>query len=160
MVEFVLIAPVFILVLVGVVVTGVVVMNIIALNNGLRDAARAAAVCGSKLGGNDLTATLPDNTACTTANLQAYVQKQVNSLHGGAQVGSIQIQVIDPSNPGTPVASGFSGVSSCVAGKYQVKIHAVYGQPLYLPVIGVFLGSNGSTTTRQLDGTAEATCER
>ncbi len=43
---------------------------------------------------------------------------------------------------------------------YKLEISSKYAQPLYLPLIGNFLGSNGSKTTRSLTSDAEATCEQ
>ena len=166
MVEFALVAPLFVLLVLGIVVAGIVVMNVIGLNNGLRDAVRAAAVCGSQTDVSGTNATLPDGTTpCTSANLLTYVTTQLNNLHGGATSGSVLITLEDPTKltggVPTPEGTGFAALkNNCVAGKYLVKIHAAYTQPLYLPLVGVFLGNNGSSTSRQLDGTAEATCER
>jgi Flp pilus assembly protein TadG len=162
MVEFVLVAPAFLLVLLGVVVTGIVVMNIIAVNNAVRDIARASAVCGSLTDGSNTSASLPDGRSCTSGNLQSYADQQLGALHAGAVVGSVQVTVVNPTaTTNTTVGSGFGSLSSaCVAGQNQVKIHVTYSQPLYIPLVGLWLGSNGSTTSRQLDGTAEATCER
>src|SRR5437660_12933014 len=47
MVEFALLAPLFFLMVMGLIVSGIVVTNQVQLNNVVRDAARVAGACGS-----------------------------------------------------------------------------------------------------------------
>jgi Flp pilus assembly protein TadG len=153
--------PAFFLVLFGIIVTGVVVMNQVAFNNALRDVSRAAAVCGTLADGTDATATLPDGTRCSPSALRSYLNTQIDSLHGGASFTQLSVSIVDPSTNSTvATTSDFSSVTQCVAGKYTVQVSGKLTQPLYLPLVGVFLGNNNSHTTRQFTGSAGAGCER
>jgi len=50
-------------------------------------------------------------------------------------------------------------LNSCQRG-YKIEISTTYAQPLYLPLVGIVLGSGGSSTSRTLSADAEATCEQ
>ena len=159
MVEFAFIAPAFLLVLIGVLITGMVVMNLIAFNNALRDVSRVAAVCGSATGSGSGDAKLPDGTGCSTGSLQSYLTTKINGLSGINWSGSGTITVI--SADGTSHSdTTFAPVQQYCAVGATVKVAVDIQQPLYLPLVGVFLGNNHSTTTRTFNGTAEAKCER
>jgi Flp pilus assembly protein TadG len=162
MVEFALVSPLLFLLVFGMVVTGIVVMNQIQLNNAVRDGARAAAVCGSTTPTSvtsppGSTTRLPDGTTyCANSTITTYLTTLVNATHGG--VAAPTFQVTDAT--GTPIGA-VDDLSACAGhvGVYQVKIHATYSQPLYLPLVGQFFGSGG-TSTRTLTADAEATCEQ
>ena len=186
MVEFALLAPVAFLLLLGLVVMGVFVTNQVALSNGVRDAARAAAVCGSIAGrpSPPLTGTtnpqLPATggqgaLACTWPNLQTYIAARMKTLFGGGPISAptgsfgtncaatsgtatVEVCVYDASGNVVPLdTSGASPLDACAKG-YTIEVSAQDAQPLYLPLVGRFLGSNG-TTSRNLTADARATCE-
>jgi len=149
LVEFALVAPLAMLLLMGLVVLGIVVTDQVELTNAVRDGARAAAVCGSNPTG---TTTLPDgSTACTDANLAAYLAGLANGSQGGAPAPIVT--VYDTSH-----ATVGSSLSSCQKG-YSIEVQATYAQPLFLPVVGHFLGDAGGST-RTINARADATCEQ
>jgi Flp pilus assembly protein TadG len=186
MVEFALLAPVAFLILMGLVVTGIVVTNEVALSNGVRDIARAAAVCGSIAGRPPSTGTDPQLPAtggqsalsCSWTNLQTYVSARMKTLTGGGAItaptgsfgtnclatsgasGIATVEVCVYDSSGNAVALDTSGaypLDACAKG-YSIEVSAQDAQPLYLPLVGRFLGSNG-TTNRNLTADARATCE-
>jgi Flp pilus assembly protein TadG len=149
LVEFALVAPLGMLLLMGLVVLGVVATDQVQLTNAVRDGARAAAVCGSNPTG---TTTLPDgSTACSDSNLAAYLLSQVNSVHGGVAAPTVTVYDSSHTNLG-------SSLSNCQKG-YTIEVAATYAQPLFLPLVGHFLGDSGGST-RTLNAKADATCEQ
>ncbi|HVS42282.1 MAG TPA: TadE/TadG family type IV pilus assembly protein, partial [Candidatus Dormibacteraeota bacterium] len=74
MVEFALVAPLFFVLLFGLIVGAIVSMNVVQLNNVVRDGARIAGLCGS---GADSSVTIPENPSgfqtCSTANVEYYI---------------------------------------------------------------------------------------
>jgi Flp pilus assembly protein TadG len=151
LVEFALVAPLAMLLLMGLVVLGIVVTDQVELTNAVRDGARAAAVCGSNPTG---TTTLPDgSTACSDANLATWLTGIVQGSHGG--VATPTVTVYNSAQPRAPLGSSLSG---CQKG-YTVEVSATYAQPLFVPLVGRFLGTGGSTT-RSLTAKADATCEQ
>ena len=188
MVEFALLAPVAFLLLMGLVVTGIVVTNQVALSNGVRDIARAAAVCGSVAGrpvppptgtyNPQLPATGGQSAlGCSWTNLQTYISARMKTLAGGtitAPTGScgtncratsgasgaatVEVCVYDSSGNIVPLdTSGAYPLDACAKG-FSIEVSAQDAQPLYLPLVGRLLGSNG-TTNRNLTADARATCE-
>lgn len=148
-VEFALVAPLAFLLLMGVVVTGIVVTNQVALTNVVRDGARAAAVCGSNPTG---TTTLPDgSTQCSDTNLTAYLLTLVNNAHGGVPAPTVTVYDAGHNALG-------SSLALCQKG-YTVEVSASYAQPLYVPMLGHFLGDAGGNT-RAIKARADATCEQ
>jgi hypothetical protein len=145
MVEFALLAPFALLLLFGIVVTGIVVTNLIQLNNITRDGARMAAICGSSTG------PVPDGSgrACNDVSIKSYITSRLQAIAAGAVVPSITV---------------FSGsqtyptISACQPGR-TLEVDASYSQPLYLPLVGHFLGDSGGNS-RTLYAQAQATCER
>jgi len=182
MVEFAILAPLAFLLLLGLVVTGIFVTNQVALSNGVRDAARAAAVCGS-IAGRPSTGTNPQVPAtggqsalpCSWSNLQTYIAARMKTLFGGGAISApagkfgtncavtsgtatVEVCVYDASGNAVVLdTSGAFPLDACAKG-YSIEVSAQDAQPLYLPLVGRFLGSNG-TTNRNLTADARATCE-
>jgi Flp pilus assembly protein TadG len=173
-VEFALVGPIVLLVLLGITVCGIAVANQNLLSNGVRDAVRAAALCGGS--GRDAQTHLPgagavSSQTCSWTQFDAYTQARLSQLAGGnglsATTGGTNCLAL-PSNSAlvclydnTNTAKVFTGnpLDSCQVG-YKIEVSAKYAQPLYLPLVGNVLGSNGSTTTRTLSADAVATCEQ
>lgn len=172
MVEFALIGPLAFLVLLGIVVLAVVLLHEIQLTQGVRNSARAAALCGTATGSTSQSATLPDGTACTGANLLSYLNGQVTAVDSGlANQASLTVycngSVAGCANGVTPTGGSGTGSASalasaaatCVSG-YTVAVSVTYYQPLYVPLVGKVVGSGGGpANTRKIVATGEATCE-
>lgn len=164
-VELSLVAPVFLLLLLGAFVLGLVVMNQMQLTNAVRDGARAAAVCGGpNRNAQPIPPTLPDGlTSCDSTALISYINSRLSAVPGGA-ITSVCVYV--GSSDG--VDSGTSCVASdpvdpnildkCNKGTV-VEVDIAYPQQLYIPVVGSLLGDHGSTT-RTLHAAAQAVCEQ
>lgn len=178
MVEFALLAPVAFLLLLGTIVTGLVVVDQVSLSNAVRDVARAAAVCGGNGGPRDPHTQLPGSNGlpaqvCSWPNLQAYARARLGSLLGGGRLsppagnfpancqaaGVVEV-CLWKADGTTGVPTGSSNpLDLCVKGD-QIEISGQYAQPLYLPLVGRWLGSGGSDSTRTLSADARATCEQ
>ena len=164
-VEFSLVAPVFLVLVLGALVLGIVVMNQLQLANAVRDGARAAAVCGGPNRNTEpVLPTLPDgHTSCDSAALITYINSRLSAVPGGA-ITSVCVYV--GSSQGD--TSGTSCVASdpvdpnildkCNKGTV-VEVDIAYPQQLYVPIIGNLMGDNG-TTIRTLHATAQAVCEQ
>lgn len=186
-VEFALVAPIAFLLLLGIIVASIAVANQNLLANGVRDTARAAAVCGG-LAGRTLVpqpplvfhatmlpaaGAVPAQT-CSWPALDTYAQARLTQLVGGSSVsapaapagtsncqtlpsGSALVCLYDGSNN----RASFTGnpLDSCQRG-YKIEISSQFAQPLYIPLVGIWLGSNGSSTSRTLSADVEATCEQ
>ena len=158
LVEFALVAPLAMLLLMSLVVLGVMVTDQVQLTNAVRDGARAAAVCGSNPTG---TTTLPDgSTSCTDIasanpddNLLAWIVAQANGSHGG--VATVTITVYDSTTSHTLVGTA---MSACRKG-YTVEVATSFAQQLYVPLVGRWLGDGGGNT-RTISAKADATCEQ
>ena len=149
LVEFALVSPFLVLLLTGCVLVGIVSMNQIQLSNAVRDGARAAAVCGGI--SRDVNTHLPDGTACDQSHLINYITANLNAVPGSV---GLTVSVINGNSvPGDP-----NVLDECQKGK-TVVVSASYPQPLYVPLVGQFLGDNG-TSTRTLQAKAQATCEQ
>lgn len=174
MIEFALIAPLMLLVFFGIVVTGIAVGNQSLLSNAVRDTARAAAICGSSL--RDGQTQLPSTGSlgaqtCSWAALDAYASARLSQTVGRGALsapsgtsncqaltsGAALVCVFDSSD--TAATINGNPLDSCRQG-YKVAISSRYAQALYLPLVGTYLGSGGSTTTRMLSADAEAVCEQ
>lgn len=179
MVEFALVAPIAFLILLGIVITGIAVSNQIALSNGVRDAVRAAAVCGGNIGPRDLNTQLPSTNGqaaqtCSWANFQTYISARLSKLAGagtvspptGSFAGNTNCAAVAAAevclykSDGTAVALSSSNPLDLCQKGYKIEVSSQYGQPLFIPLVGRFLGSNGSTSTRNLTADAQATCEQ
>jgi hypothetical protein len=148
MIEFALLAPAFFFVVLALVILGIVVLNQVELSNGLRDGARAGGICGSQLFNTSTTTQLPNGTLCTVPHLVTYVQSRISTIPGVTPVVSVDF-------------SGGSSTSAttCSPGQ-KIKLTASYQQPLWVPLIGNFLGDTGNTGYRTVFANAEATCEQ
>ena len=149
-VEFALVAPLLFLVITGIVITGIVAMNQMQLSNVVREGARAAAICGGV--SRDSSTTLPNGQSCTSTSLINYITANLNAVPGSV---GLTVTVIN----GNSVPNDPNVLDECQKGK-TVVVSASYPQPLYVPLVGRFLGDSGSTTTRTLTARAEATCEQ
>ena len=160
MVEFALVGPLFFLLILGIIIVAIVVKNQIALSNVTRDAARAAAVCGSATSAG--TSTLPDGTTCSAANLDTYVS---NGLRGvdPSLAGQETFKVCNTAKTTCYTSTGSgSAVANCQTGvttSWTVEVSVTYTQPLYVPLIGYLIG-NGTTNTRSISAAGEASCEQ
>lgn len=148
MVEFALLAPLFLLLVIGLLITGVVVLNDVELSNGVRDGARAGAICGSQLFNGNTASQLPNASACNTQNLVTYVQSRISTIPGITP----QISVDFSGGTGTDP-------TTCSPGQ-KIKVTASYQQPLFAPLIGNFFGDPGNSGVRTINAVAEATCEQ
>jgi Flp pilus assembly protein TadG len=162
MVEFALIGPLVFLLLLGIVVVAVVLLHEIQLTQGVRNGARAAALCGSATGSTTQAATLSDGTPCTGANLLRYINGQVTAVDPGLSNQASVTVYCNGTVPGcangvTP--SGASATATCLNG-YTIEVSITYYQPLFVPLVGNVLGSvGGPSNTRKIVATGEATCE-
>lgn len=150
-VEFALVAPLGMLLLLGILISGIVAMNYVQLHNAVRDGARAAAVCGGSARSGQTTLTpvtrLPNGQDCSDTNLIAYVKSRFQAIPGNQ--ATLQVTL--------PTGGSGDHMSQCQYGK-SVEIHASYDQPLYIPVLSNLLSNNGGNTYT-ITATAESTCE-
>jgi Flp pilus assembly protein TadG len=159
MVEFALVSPVLFLVILGLIVAGIVVTNQVQLTNAVRDGARAAAVCGGPAR-NDLpnqsnaqpVPTLPNGAPCDSTSLIAFIQSRLNAVPSSA---SLSVCVYTDAGC---TATSANVLDECAAGKV-VEVDAHFQQPLYLPLIGRFIGDNGQGY-RTVQASADAVCEQ
>ena len=150
LVEFALLTPLALILLIGCLVSGVFAMNYVQLQNAVRDGARAAAVCG---GGDrgvqpNLAPTLPDGSACNDANLISYIKGRFQAIPGNQ--ASLQVTL--------PTGGLGDHMAQCQYSK-TVEVQASYDQPLFLPFVSNILSNNGSGSTYTIKAKAEATCE-
>ncbi len=174
LVEFALVGPLAFLLILGIIVAGIAVSNQDLLNNSVRDAARAAAVCGGS--GRDGQSQLPPAGSvpaqtCSWAALDDYAKARLTQLVGGSTVtapaggagcrqlpGDSALVCVYKADNSAATITG-NPLNSCQRG-YKIEISTTYAQPLYLPLVGIVLGSGGSSTSRTLSADAEATCEQ
>jgi hypothetical protein len=164
-VEMAMVAPVFLLLILGAFVLGIVVMNQMQLTNAVRDGARAAAVCGGPTRNSQpVPPTLPDgHTSCDSTALITYINSRLSAVPGGA-ITSVCVYVgsQEGSDTGTscvasdPVDPNI--LDKCNKGTV-VEVDIAYPQQLYVPLISNVLGDHGSTT-RTLHAAAQAVCEQ
>ena len=158
MVEFALMAPVVFLLLFGIIVAAIVVTNMVQLQNTVRDAARAAAVCGGKVARqNEVNPpTLPGGLPCTSASLPAFFDAHLSAI----PTGSIQPYLcVEISGTCSAVPATSTNVFDGCSQGQTIEIQASYPQPLYLPLIGNVFGTGGGNT-RTLSASATAVCEQ
>ncbi|HXA27196.1 MAG TPA: TadE/TadG family type IV pilus assembly protein [Candidatus Angelobacter sp.] len=164
-VELTMVAPVFLLLLLGAFVLGIVVMNQMQLTNAVRDGARAAAVCGGPARNTaPVVPTLPDgHTTCDSTALITYINSRLSAVPGGA-ITSVCVYVGSQDGNGSGTTCVASDpvdpniLDKCNKGTV-VEVDIAYPQQLYVPLVGNVLGSNG-TTTRTLHAAAQAVCEQ
>lgn len=184
MVEFAFVAPMFFLLVLGIVVVGVLAANQNLLSNSVRDVARSAAICGGSL--RAATTQLPaagsvsvqfcsDSNGSSWANLNTYAAARLSQIAGNstfsaptAPVDSHNCQALSSGaalvclykkDDSAVTSITLNPLDDCTAGN-KIDISSQYLQPLFLPLVGNFIGDNGSTTTRTLTADAEATCEQ
>jgi Flp pilus assembly protein TadG len=155
MVEFALMAPLAVVLLVGTVIGGIFSMNYVQLTNAVRDGVRAAAVCGGSGRNNQSQIpssqipTLPDGTACNDTNLKAFIRNRFQAIPGNQATLNVTL----------PTGGAGDHMSQCQYRK-TIEIKATYDQPLYMPLVSRFLSNNGSGSTYTITAQAEATCEQ
>jgi hypothetical protein len=177
MVEFAFVAPMFFLLVLGIVVVGLVAGNQNLLSNSVRDVARSAAICGGSSGPRDPLTELPavgslPAQSCSWAHLDTYAAARLGQIGGNSTLsapagganclaltsGAALVCLYDKGDAVKAIAGGSNPLDDCKAG-YKIDISSRYLQPVYLPLLGQFIGDNG-TTTRTLTADAEATCEQ
>jgi hypothetical protein len=150
----------------------VVLLHEIQLTQGVRNGARAAALCGSATGSTTQAATLSDGTPCTGANLLSYINGQVTAVDPGlSNQASVTVYCngtvpgcangVTPSGgSGTGTASSTASATATCLNGYTIEVSITYYQPLFVPLVGNVLGSvGGPSNTRKIVATGEATCE-
>jgi hypothetical protein len=144
-------APLALLMLIGIVVAAVVGMNYVQLHNAVRDGARAAAVCGGAASRNNETKVplLPNGHSCSDAELISFVKARFQAIPGNQ--ASLQVTL--------PTGGSGDHMSQCQYSK-TVEVQASYDQPIFLPLLGRLLSNNGSGRTFTINAKAEATCEQ
>jgi Flp pilus assembly protein TadG len=161
MVEFALISPLAVLLIIGIVVVSIVVLHQNQLANASRDIARAAAVCGSSPAdpNNPNTTKLPNGTACNDANLLLYAKAQLANIDStntwNPTFTVLNLSGVSCTVAGACTVSG-SGLASCKQG-YALHVAVTYPQQLYVPVLSNIFGSGG---VRTLSATGVASCEQ
>ena len=170
--ELALVSPAALILSLCVVIVAIAAGNQNLLSNGVRDAARAAAVCGGS--GRDSATQLPAAGAvaaqtCSWAHLDTYARTRLTELAGAdalkaasggsncAQLssGSALVCVYDGSNNAVTVSG--NPLDSCEQG-YHIDVSAEYLQPVYLPFLGSLISGGKQTMTLKAD--AVATCEQ
>jgi Flp pilus assembly protein TadG len=159
MVEFALVAPIALLLIIGIVVVSMVVLHQNQLANATRDIARVAAICGQS--GSATPGTTPPTllppippattgTTCSDANLLLYAKGQL----AGIDSSYAWNPTVTVTNAAGAVAG--SGLASCANGN-AVHVAVTYPQTLYVPVVSNLFGSGG---VRTLSATGVASCEQ
>ena len=189
MVEFALLAPTAFLLLLGLVVLGLLVANQNLLSDAVRDTARAAAVCGGynrdprtqfppPPGSSMPTQCEASSSTTAWANLDSYATLRLAVLAGGGALSAPTALANCKALPsGSALVCLYTTSGAAVTGNdytgaglipnpqddcqlgYKLGISSQEAQPLYLPLIGRFLG-NGGTNTRNITADAEAVCEQ
>ena len=165
LVEFALVAPVFFVLILGLLLLGIVVMNQMQLTNAVRDGVRAAAICGGPSRDTQpVTPTLPDgHTPCDSRELITYINSRLSAVpagavtsvcvYAGSQTGSTVGTTCTADDPIDP-----NMLDRCSRGSV-IQVDITYPQPLYVPLVGALLGDGGSQV-RTLHASAEAVCEQ
>lgn len=165
LVEFAVVSPVFVVLVLGLFLVGIIVMNQMQLTNAARDGARAAAICGGpSRDAMVVTPTLPDgHTTCDSDELISYIDSRLNALPGGAVTDVCVYAGSDEGDSlGTTCVSADpvdpNILDKCSKGSV-IEVDISYPQQLYVPFVGRLLGDNG-TQVRTLRASAQATCEQ
>ncbi len=162
LVEFALLSPIAVMLLMGLIVVGMLTTNIVQLNNAVRDGARVAAVCGSSNRSSTtiVPTTDPTHQACTDDNVRWYITSRLSAVPANL---TPNIQVCD-SAASCVTGSGSSNViDTCQAYSKYVVVTASIRQSMYLPLVGQFFGvdaTDKANDTRLISASAEATCEQ
>ena len=161
MVEFALVAPLALVLLLGIVIAGMYVTNEVRIGNALTDVARAGAVCStSYYSGPVINAThavtLPDGTPCSSTRFSSYLSSQLDQIdHQFAWSPTVSIR--DQSS-GSVIATQATAdfLKECSPGN-PITISVTYQQQLYVPFLGILFGSTNDTAPIKAEGTA--TCQ-
>ncbi len=148
LVEFALVSPVVFLLVLGLVLCGIVATNYVQLTNAVRDGARAAGICGGSSRASGTA--LPNGTACTSANLTAYIQARLQAVPAPV---TFTVNVLL-----NGVSQGTDDLDLCSRGE-TIEVSANFPQPLYIPLIGTLLSNTGGNA-RIISADAEAMCEQ
>ena len=171
MVEFAFVGPLAFLLLLGIVVAAVVILHEVQLTQAVRSSARGVALCGTAAGSAGVTATLPDGTACTGANLLSYINGQVTPVDPGLSnqafvtvycngtVAGCANGVTPAGGTGTGSASAVAAAAATCLSGYTIEVSITYYQSLFVPLVGNVLGSSGGPpNTRKIVAAGEAAC--
>ena len=152
MVEFTLVAPMFLALLWGLLVIGLVVTNFVQVTNVARAGARVAAICAA----NSPTATpiMPDGSGqpCSSGAVLTYMNSQLVAIPAPL---TTSISVCSQTTGGS--CGTAYDPTSCSQGSI-VQVNLTYSQPLYFPIVES-LFQTSSNGTRQITAQAQATCE-
>ena len=145
-------APMGFLLLMSIVVVGIMLANFIQVTNAARDGIRAGAICAGEVNsGVPTSPLLPDGSACTVANLSAYINNQITGIPKLAP--TIVLCPAGSSCNATPIPN-FQG---CTTNAY-LQVTMTYSQPLYLPLVSAFFQTQPDGT-RTINAQAEAACQ-
>ena len=149
MVEFTLVAPMFLALLWGMIVIGLVVTNFVQVTNVARAGARVAAICAGSP-----APTIPDGSGqpCTLANVETYMNSQLFAIPAPLSTSIAVCSRTSGGSCGTPYDP-----SSCSPGSI-VQVNLTYQQPLYFPFVESFFQTSANGT-RKITAQAQATCE-
>lgn len=168
MVEFALVAPLGLLLVLGIAILGLVEMDSIQVTNLTRDAARGGAICGSA--NRAAGSLLPDGSTCSYAHLQTYITNRLKGLPSGSpskpatgsfgsncdKTAANSVVCVWTSSHGTVAITGSNPLDACAKGD-ELEVVTQYNAQLYISLLGKFFG-NGSTKPLLADATA--TCEQ
>jgi len=158
MVEFTLIAPTALLLLMGIIVVGIVVTNYIQLTNVARDGARIAAICGSGLADGQAAQMADGSGSCGTSGaVETYITNHLVTVPSLSVSPVIFVCTPQQAAQGACTNNGL-GFTDCQPGRI-VEVDMNYAQPLYLPLISNIFETNPNGTMN-LKASAQATCEQ
>jgi Flp pilus assembly protein TadG len=147
MVEFALVSPVALVLLIGLVVVGIVITHQMQLNQGAKSSARAVAICAVAKEQDPYQVdpgTLPNGTSC--ANIQTYIDDQFTSV--SSSLASRDVVTVS--------GAAWSVGQACTQDEV-IEVSINYEQPLFVPLVGYVFGDGGSDT-RLLSAYGQATC--
>jgi len=154
LVEFSLVAPIALLLLMAIVIVAIAITNLVQLTNAARDGVRVAAICGSVSGTE-----MPDGSgACSNTAVAGYITAHLTAIPAGSVAPQIYVCTPAEAAAGTCTTSGTSGIENCQPGRI-VEVDMYYDQPLYLPLISQIFATSGNGSWR-LNASAQATCEQ
>ncbi len=157
MVEFTLVAPVALLLLMSIIVVGIVVTNYIQLTNVARDGARIAAICGHGLADGTPAQMADGSGSCTNSAVTTYITNHLVTVPSLSVSPVIYVCTPQQAAQGACVNNGDS-FTDCQPGRI-VEVDMTYSQPLYLPLIANIFETS-SNGTMNLKASAQATCEQ
>jgi hypothetical protein len=135
-----------------------VVTNLVQLQNTVRDAARAAAVCGGPSRPTGANApSMPGGLGCSSVNLPQFFDTHLSAIPAGGVKPYLCVQ-INGASCNAVLATSTNVFDLCDRGQ-TIEVQASYAQPLYLPLVGNIFGDTGGNT-RTLRASATAVCEQ